>query len=114
LNAVLNPDGIRGAVRSAFRAAKGVVARAIAARSAFLTRSRRSGSTRMIEVYRCTARILTRLHARVKAGVPPEMLDVDLAAGAARNRADLHIAVIDVPAVLALGIAAAGEMRPGP
>jgi hypothetical protein len=68
----------------------------------------------MIEVYRCTAPILARLHARVKARVPPELLVVDRAAGAARNRADLHIAVIDVPAVLALGIAAAGEMRPDP
>jgi hypothetical protein len=71
-------------------------------------------SARMIEVYRCTAPILTRLYARVKAGVPPELLVVDRAAGAARNRADLHIAVIDVPAVLALRIAAAGKVRPDP
>jgi hypothetical protein len=35
LNSVLNPDGIRAAVRSAFRAARGVAERAIAARSAF-------------------------------------------------------------------------------
>jgi hypothetical protein len=45
LNSVLNPDGIRGAVRSAFRAARGAAERAIAARSAFLTRLRRSGSS---------------------------------------------------------------------
>jgi hypothetical protein len=38
----------------------------------------------------------------------------DAGAGALRDRADMHVAIVDVPAVLALGIAAAGELGHAP
>jgi hypothetical protein len=38
------------------------------------------------------------------------LIFVDRTAGASRNRAHAHVAVIDVPAVAAFGIASAGEI----
>jgi hypothetical protein len=51
----------------------------------------------------------TTVHAWIEAAAPSPLVDVDGAAGASRDRADMDIAVIDVPAVRALGIAAAGK-----
>jgi hypothetical protein len=47
--------------------------------------------------------------ARIEAATPLPLIDVDRAAGAARDRADMHVAVIDVPAAGAFGISAAGK-----
>jgi hypothetical protein len=50
----------------------------------------------------------TRPHSPVKAAAPFPLVEVDRAACAPRDRADMYV-VIDVPAVRAFGIAAAAE-----
>jgi hypothetical protein len=45
----------------------------------------------------------------IHAGAPFPLVFIDRAAGAARDRADTDVGVIDAPAVFAIGIAAAGE-----
>jgi hypothetical protein len=49
------------------------------------------------------------LGPRVEAEDSAPLIDVDRSAGADRDRADMDVAVIEVPAVRALGIAAASE-----
>jgi hypothetical protein len=50
-----------------------------------------------------------RFHAGIEAAFPFPLIDVRRAAHAPRDRTDMDIAVIGVPAVLAFGIAVAGE-----
>jgi hypothetical protein len=52
---------------------------------------------------------LPGMRARVEATRPAPRILVMRNAGAERDRAHVHVAIIDVPAVLAFGIAAAGE-----
>jgi hypothetical protein len=49
------------------------------------------------------------MRARIKAAGPAPRIFVMWNPGSERNRADVNIAVIDVPAVVAFGIATAGE-----
>jgi hypothetical protein len=62
-----------------------------------------------LKVSRGAGRFLSGFRSGVEAATPFPLVDVNRAAGAARNRSDMHIAVIDVPAILAFGITAAGE-----
>jgi hypothetical protein len=71
-------------------------------------------SPRLIEIDGGAALVLARLDARVETASPFPLINVDGAAGAARDCADMDIAIIDVPAVGALGIAAAGQGRHEP
>ena len=54
------------------------------------------------------------LYARVETATPFISVDVDRAARAPRDRADMDFAVIDVPTVLVFGVATAGEGGHGP
>jgi hypothetical protein len=63
----------------------------------------------LFEGGRGTAPIVAGLHARIETAAPFPLLDVDRAARSASDRADMGVTVVDVPAVRALGIAAAGE-----
>jgi hypothetical protein len=54
-------------------------------------------------------RIVARLHTWIEPATPFPLFDVDRAAGAARDRADLDVTIVDVPAILALRVASAGE-----
>jgi hypothetical protein len=58
--------------------------------------------------------VLAWMAARIKAGIPFPRIGITRIAGAPANRADLHVAVIDVPAIGAFGIAAEGEGGHGP
>ena len=53
--------------------------------------------------------MLAWIQARIEAALPFPLVDVVRAARAARDRADVDVAAIDVPAVLAFRISAAGE-----
>jgi len=69
-----------------------------------------SKPARVIEIDGRAALVLTRFHARIEATQPFPWIDVDGAARAAGDRADMDIAVIDVPAFLAVfWRSAAGE-----
>jgi hypothetical protein len=54
--------------------------------------------------------IFPRLGSRVEAEDPAPLIKIDRSAGADRDRADMDIAAIDVPAIVDFGIAAAGEL----
>jgi hypothetical protein len=49
------------------------------------------------------------VRGRVEAALPAPLVDVDPDAGTGRDRPDVHATAIDVPAVGAIGRAAAGE-----
>jgi hypothetical protein len=64
---------------------------------------------RVIEIDGGAALVLVRFDARIEAAAPFPLVDIDRAAHAAGNGADVNVSVIDVLAVLALRISAAGE-----
>jgi hypothetical protein len=57
--------------------------------------------------------MFARLRSGVKAAPPAPLIDVNRAPDAPRDRADVNIAEIDVPAVLAFGVSAAGKFGHG-
>src|ERR1700677_4033393 len=69
---------------------------------------------RLVEIDGGIAPVAARFDAGIEAATPFPLIDVDRAAGAAGDRADMDIAVIDVPAIGTLGVAAAGEFGHGP
>jgi hypothetical protein len=64
---------------------------------------------RLVEARRGVLDMLTVMRRRVKATLPAPLIDVDRDTGAGRDSADVNIAVEDVPAIGAIGWAAAGE-----
>jgi hypothetical protein len=74
-----------------------------------LSRSQRA----LVEARRGTVEIFARTRPGIKATLPAPLVDVDWATGTARDRADTHIAEIDVPTVLKFGIQAAGKFEHG-
>jgi hypothetical protein len=52
-----------------------------------------------------------RVGSRIETAAPFPGIGVVGISGAPRKRADMHVAVIDVPAVVALGISSPGELR---
>ena len=63
----------------------------------------------LVKSRRRTAGAFAGLAARIEAASPAPRIFIVPDAGAVRDRADMDVAVIDVPAVLAFGIAAASE-----
>jgi hypothetical protein len=60
---------------------------------------RHAFDARWVEAFSGADLNLSRPTSRIKAATPFPLVDIDRAAGAARDRADMDIAVIDVPAV---------------
>src|ERR1700738_5266886 len=58
---------------------------------------------RLVEARRGVLEMLTAVRRRVKATLPAPLIDVDRDTGTGRDRPDVHVAVIDVPAVWASG-----------
>jgi DNA-binding protein H-NS len=54
---------------------------------------------------------LARIQGGIKAADPRPLIDVGRATDTARDRADMDVAIEDMPAILAFGISAAGEGR---
>jgi hypothetical protein len=53
--------------------------------------------------------LLAAVRPRIKAAVLSPLVDINRYAGADRDRSHMHVAIVDVPAIEALGISAAGE-----
>jgi hypothetical protein len=51
---------------------------------------------------------------RIETAVPTPLVDIDWDAGAERDRSHMHVTIVDVPAVVAFGISAAGESGHAP
>jgi hypothetical protein len=66
----------------------------------------------LVEGFSGAVALLVGLGSRIEAAGPAPLVDGD--ARLCRDGADMDIAVIDAPAVLAFGITAAGEGRHGP
>jgi hypothetical protein len=69
---------------------------------------------RVVEIDGGIALVAVRFDAWIETAPPFPLVDVDRAARTPGDRADMNIAKIDVPAVGALGIAAAGQGRHEP
>jgi hypothetical protein len=67
------------------------------------------GGAGRVEAFRCTAAALSPLIERVEANAPAPLVGMDGHPWADRDVPDVDIAEIDVPAVRAFGLAAAGE-----
>jgi hypothetical protein len=63
----------------------------------------------LVEGLRGTGLMFTRARSRIKTARPLPRIFVTRTADAARDRAGEDIAIINAPAVLAFGIASAGE-----
>jgi hypothetical protein len=68
---------------------------------------------RAIKRRRGAAALLAGVRARIEAAEPLSRVLVMRLAYAARDGADLNVTVVDVPAILAFGIAVAGEFGHG-
>jgi hypothetical protein len=66
-------------------------------------------STPSEEIWRRTAPVLAGLRSWIEAARSSPLINVDRNASALGNRADMHVTVIDVPAVWTFRIATAGE-----
>jgi hypothetical protein len=67
------------------------------------------GGPRLIEARRSVFDMPAAMRQRVEAALPAPLVNIDRHAGAERDRTDLHIAIVDVPAIRTFGGAAAGE-----
>jgi hypothetical protein len=62
----------------------------------------------MVEIDSRAVLMLARLDARIETASPFPLIDIDRATRASRDGAGVDVTIIDVPAVLTFGIAAAG------
>jgi hypothetical protein len=75
---------------------------------------RARSSTRLVKGGGRAVKVLAWFTARVEATNPAPRILMVRSAGADRDRADVDVTVIDVPAIFAFGIAAAGKLGHGP
>jgi hypothetical protein len=68
----------------------------------------------IVESSGCASTVLAWPGAGVKSAISAPLVHINGDATEARNRADMHIAIIDMPSVLALRISATGQVRHGP
>ena len=61
-------------------------------------------SARLVEARRGTVKIFARIRSGIESALPAPLVDVDWTTGTARDRADAHVAKIDVPTVVTFGI----------
>jgi len=75
---------------------------------------RHQSRARQVEGLSRAVPIFPNLGSRVEAEDPTPLINVDRSAGAERDRADMDIGVIDMPAVLAFRVSAATELGHAP